>query len=170
MNRRRFLAIAAGMMVTTAATAGVGPVPGSYPIPSPPEYWSPSGGPPNAISGVSGPYGYPVIPDLLGRAVEFLATINSVQERETLAEDWLSFTRKIIVQDMQYRQQWVKLQRQQLAQASQVQQLQLQVAKLQEEIEQLRAHNTPPEQGPASQPEKAPAGSPTKSPGAPAPL
>jgi hypothetical protein len=180
MKRRGLFAIAAGMMATTAALAGVGPAPGPYPVPSPYDYGPPGGGTPNAIPGVwdgfpnaefrvggPDPYGYPIIPDLLGRAVELLGAISDAQDRSSLAEDWLSFTKQMIVQEMQYRQQWLNHQKQQSAQAYQIQQLQLQVAKLQKEVAQLRARHAQPEQGPSSQPAQPPAGPPTKVPGTP---
>jgi len=156
MKRRGLLILAAGMMATTAA-AGAGQTPESYPPgPYPYGYWAPGG------------CGDLVISELLGRAVEMLGAINDIGDRSMMAQDWLAFTKKIIEKDLAYRQQWLNAQRQQLAQARQVRQLQLQVARLQKEVDQLRARSAPPQQAPPSKPEKTPAPSPTRVPQAPA--
>lgn len=129
MRHPGFWLIAAGVMATTVSAAAQ-PAPGPYPMASPDD-WSPDG------------YSSLVVPELFGRAAEMLGAINGMDDRSRLAQDWLSFLRKVIVEDIKHRRQWLDLQRQRLAQAQQVEQLKLEVARLQKQVEQLRARTVP---------------------------
>jgi hypothetical protein len=132
MKRFAFLVFTAGVMATTVSPAAAGLVPISYSFNYPP--------PPAS--------GYPVVPDLLGRAAEILGAIRDSQERTMLAEEWLSFTKELIKEELKYRAQWLELQKRQMDQALQVEQLRLEVARLQQQIEQLRAGKAQPQSPP----------------------
>ena len=72
---------------------------------------------------------------------EILGTIDNPQRRSELAEQWLQYSKQVIAKDQEYRQQWLDFQRQQAAQQQQVEALRLEVARLQMQIEELRARN-----------------------------
>ncbi len=128
MKRLGLWVIAASVM-TTMVFAEAQPAPGPYLAPSPDDY------------GSLGGYSAPSIPDLFGGAAQMLAVIRDVGDRNMLAQEWLTFLKKVITEDMEYRAQWLELQKQQMAQVRQVEQLRLEVARLQWQVEQLRARN-----------------------------
>jgi hypothetical protein len=132
MKRFTFLVLTAGVMATTVPPAAAGPAPLSYSSNYLP--------PPDS--------GYPPLPDLLGRAAEILGAIRDSQERSMLAEEWLSFTKEIIKEELKYREQWLELQKRQMDQALQIEQLRLEVARLQQQTEQLRAGKAQPQSPP----------------------
>jgi len=94
-----------------------------------------------------GPPDYIAAPEVLSRIGDLLGAINNPDERSRLAKQWLDYCKKVIAQDMEYREQWLDLQKQQLAQQQQqVEQLRLEVARLQAQVDELRARNTQLEQ------------------------
>jgi hypothetical protein len=153
------IVVSAGVMALLPT--GSRAVPGPNPVPYGYDYLPP------------GAYVCPSIPALLGRASQILGAIDSPQERTRLAEEWLDYSKTIIAKDMDYRQQWLELQRQQLSQQQQAEQLRLEIARLQLQLEQLRARNAqlehqnqPPRPAPApsSGAQSAPAAPPALSP------
>jgi hypothetical protein len=125
--------LSAGALVLLSAGSTAAPDP--TPVPYGYDYLPPGG------------YVCPSIADLLGRASQLLGAIDSPQERTRLAEEWLDYSKKIIAKDMEYRQQWLELQRQQLSQQQKEEQLRLEIARLQLQLEQLRARNAQLEHG-----------------------
>ncbi len=127
MERHRAFTVLVGVMVLlpAAAGAGLGPTPVRY------ETDYPSAG------------GYPntAIPEVLSRAGEIIGAIDSPQRRSELAEQWLQYSKQVIAKDQEYRQQWLDFQRQRAAQEQQVEALRLEIARLQMQIEELRARN-----------------------------
>ncbi|MCL5279008.1 MAG: hypothetical protein M1376_03775 [Planctomycetes bacterium] len=89
----------------------------------------------------AGGYACPAIPEIIGRAGEILGAIDSPQKRSDLAEQWLQYSKQVIAKDQEYRQQWLDFQRQQAAQQQQVEALRLEIARLQMQVEELRAQN-----------------------------
>ena len=88
-----------------------------------------------------GPPDYVATPEIISRVGEILGAIDNPQKRNQLAEQWLQYSKQVIAKDLEYRQQWLDLQREQLSQQQEVEQLRLEVAKLQVQIEELRARN-----------------------------
>jgi len=133
------IALAAGVMAMIPAVtgAGLGPTPVRYDT----DYLPAGGGTPNATSRVWEPYACPAIPEIIGRAGEILGAIDSPQKRSELAEQWLQYSKRVIAKDQEYRQQWLDFQRQQAARQQQVEELRLEIARLQMQIEALRAQN-----------------------------
>jgi hypothetical protein len=118
--------VASVMAMTPAVTAGqVGPTPVRYETD-----YLPAGGYPNTA-----------IPEILSRAGEILGAINSPQRRSELAQQWLQYSKQVIAKEQEYRQQWLDFQRQQAGQQQQVEELRLEIARLQMQIEALRAQN-----------------------------
>jgi hypothetical protein len=89
------------------------------------------------------PGAYPsgTLPEVFGRVGEILGAIDNPDRRSQLAEQWLQYSKQVIAKDYEYRQQWLDLQRRQLAQQQQTEALRLEVARLQMQIEELRAQN-----------------------------
>ncbi|MCU0914720.1 MAG: hypothetical protein MUC88_09175 [Planctomycetes bacterium] len=112
-----------------------------------------SGGGRDAVGADSGPvlydylppagYGYacPAIPEIIGRAGVILGAIDSRQDRSQLAEQRRQCSEQVIAKDLEYRQRWLNLQREQASQQQQVEQYRLEVARLQMQVEELRARN-----------------------------
>jgi hypothetical protein len=121
------IALAAGLIALIPAVTGAGLAP--TPIAYGNDYL-PAGG-----------YACPAIPEILGRAGELLGAIDNPDRRSKLAEQWLQYSKQVIAKDQEYRQQWLDFQRQQAARQQQVEELRLEVARLQMQIEQLRAQN-----------------------------
>jgi chromosome segregation ATPase len=121
------IALAAGLMVLipAAAGAGLGPTPVAYGN----DYLPPGG------------YACPAIPEILRQAGEILGAINNPDRQSKLAEQWLQYSKQVIAKDQEYRQQWLDFQRQQAARQQQVEELRLEIARLQMQVEQLRAQN-----------------------------
>jgi len=120
--------LVAGVMATipTAAGARLSPTPVRYANDS-----LPAGG-----------YACPAIPEIISRAGEILGAIDNPERRSQLAEQWLQYSKQVIAKDQEYRQQWLDFQRQQAVQQQQVEELRLEIARLQMQIEGLRAQNT----------------------------
>jgi len=72
---------------------------------------------------------------------QVLGTISSPQRRDLLAEQWIQFTRQTIAKSLAFREQWLDLQKQQVANDQQAQQLRVEMLKLEGEIERMRAAN-----------------------------
>jgi len=128
MKRRgAFIVLAVGVMAMIPAATGaqLGPTPVRYDNDS-----LPPGG-----------YSSPAFPEILSRMGEILGAIDSPQRRSELAEQWLQYSKQVIAKDQEYRQQWLDFQRQRSAQQQQVEELRLEVAKLQMQIEELRVQN-----------------------------
>lgn len=134
MVRLRVLIVAAGMMAASGVRAEewAGPTRVSqvrlYPIAAP---YGPAYPPPD----------YVATPEIISRVGEILGAIDSPQKRNELAEQWLQYSKQVIAKDLEYRRQWLDLQKQQLSQRQEVDQLRLEVAKLQMQIEELHARN-----------------------------
>ena len=64
--------------------------------------------------------------------------ISNVQQRQKLAEEWLQFSRQSITKTLEFRQEWLKLQKENLRLQEQIEQLRLEQLKLQAEIEKLQ--------------------------------
>ncbi len=111
--------------------------------------WEPQSGSnaevmPLPVHPIAAPYGgsnYVATPEIISRVGEILGAIDSPQRRTELAEQWLKYARQVIDKDLEFRRQWLDLERAQLSQQQAVEQLRLEVARLQLEIEQLRARN-----------------------------
>ncbi len=119
------LAAGALALIPAATGAGLGPTPVRYG-----NDYLPAGG-----------YACPAIPEIIGRTGEIIGAIDSPQRRSELAEQWLQYSKQVIAKDQEYRQQWLDFQRQQAAQQQQAEELRLEVARLQMQIEALRAQN-----------------------------
>ncbi|MCU0914356.1 MAG: hypothetical protein MUC88_07335, partial [Planctomycetes bacterium] len=65
----------------------------------------------------------------------------SRQDRSQLAEQRLQCSEQVIAKDLEYRQQWLNLQREQASQQRQVEQYRLEVTRLQMQVEEPRACN-----------------------------
>jgi hypothetical protein len=148
--------VIAASVMTTTVFAEAQPAPGPYPAPSPND------------NGSLGGYSAPAIPDLFSGAAQMLAVIRDVGDRNMLAQEWLTFLKKVIVEDMEYRAQWLELQKQQMAQVRQVEELRLEVARLQWQVEQLRARNAQLERRNRPRPGTESGGAPTAVPREPA--
>lgn len=79
--------------------------------------------------------------EIISRAGEILGAISNPDRRSELAEQWLRFSKDTIAKDQQFRNDWLQVQKQQLAQQEEAGQLHLQIAQLQLQMEQLRAQN-----------------------------
>ncbi len=132
MKRLGTLTALVSVMTTIPAIAGVGlgPTPVRYSTD-----YLPAGEYPNTAS-----------PEVLSRAGEILGAIDNPERRSQLAEQWLQYSKQVIAKDQEYRQQWLDFQRQQAAQQQQVEELRLEIARLQMQIEALRAQNARLEQ------------------------
>lgn len=80
-------------------------------------------------------------PESLDRIGDVLSAIDSPSRRSALAENWLQFSKSAITRNLELRDQWLSLQKQQLNQNQQAEQQRVEMAKLQMQIEQLRAEN-----------------------------
>ena len=80
-------------------------------------------------------------PEFMNRIGQVLNAIDNPTRRSEVAESWVQFTRTAIAKNLEFRQQWLDLQKQQLAQNEQADQQRLELAQLQLQIEQLRAKN-----------------------------
>jgi hypothetical protein len=78
---------------------------------------------------------------IVDRVGEILAAIDSPQDRSKLAKQWLEFSKRIIAKDLEFREQWLALQKQQLSRQQEIEQLRLQITQLQVKVEQLRTQN-----------------------------
>jgi hypothetical protein len=80
-------------------------------------------------------------PESLDRISDVLSAIDSPSRRSALAENWLQFSKSAIAKNLDFRDQWLNLQKQQLNQDQRAEQQRLEMARLQMQIEQLRAEN-----------------------------
>lgn len=80
-------------------------------------------------------------PEYLDRIGEVLSAIDSPSRRSDLAENWLQFSKSAIAKNLEFRDRWLSLQKQQLNQDQYIEQQRLEMARLQVQIEQLRAEN-----------------------------
>ncbi len=99
-----------------------------------------------AIAQYDGGYAYPPglyygTPEYLDRIGEVLDAVDSPSRRSDLAENWLQFSKSAIAKNLEFRDRWLNLQKQQLSQDQRVEQQRLEMARLQMQIEQLRAEN-----------------------------
>jgi len=95
----------------------------------------------HSIAAAHGSPNYVATPEIISRVGEILGAIDSPQKRTELAEQWLQYSKQVIAKDLEYRQQWLDLQKRQLSQFREVEQLRLEVARLQAQVEELRARN-----------------------------
>jgi len=121
------IALAAGVMAMIPAASGtqLGPTPVRYDNDYPPP----------------GGHSSDAVPEILRRTGEILGAIDNPGKRSELAEQWLQYSKQVIAKEQEYRQQWLDFQRQQAAQQQQVEELRLEIARLQMQIEALRAQN-----------------------------
>jgi predicted phage tail protein len=70
-----------------------------------------------------------------------LDAINSPERRSTLAEQWVQFSKQAITKSLAFQDQWLTLQRQQLQNQQQGEQLRVEILRMQAEIEKMRAEN-----------------------------
>lgn len=80
-------------------------------------------------------------PESLDRIGDVLSAIDSPSRRSDLAENWLQFSKSAVAKNLEFRDRWLNLQKQQLSQDQHIEQQRLEMAKLQVQIEQLRAEN-----------------------------
>jgi hypothetical protein len=147
MKRLGVLIVAAGAaaLIPLAAAVQTGPTrvgsagAGTDPQLESIQYGGPAEPPPMAAA--YGPPNYVATPEIVSRVGEIIGAIDSPQKRSELAEQWLRYSKEIINQDMEYRRQWLDLQRAQLSQFREVEQLRMEVARLQAQLEELRARN-----------------------------
>lgn len=83
-------------------------------------------------------YGLPESWDRIG---DVLDAIERPSRRSEVAENWLQFSKSAIAKDLEYRDRWLNLQKQQLNQDQLADQHRLEMTRLQMQIEQLRAEN-----------------------------
>ncbi len=91
-------------------------------------------------------YAYPpglhyALPESLDRIGQVLDAIDSPSRRSDLAENWLQFSKSAIAKNLEFRDRWLNLQKQQLNQDQYREQQRLEMARLQMQIEQLRSEN-----------------------------
>ena len=129
------------LVLTAGAMALIPAATGARPGPTPVRYDNGYLPTPKTTSRIWEPCACPAIPEIIGRAGEILGAIDSPQKRSELAEQWLQYSKQVIAKDQEYRQQWLDLQRRQAAQQQQVEELRLEIARLQMQIEALRARN-----------------------------
>jgi hypothetical protein len=92
-------------------------------------------------------YGYPPgglhygSPAWMDRISEVLRAVDSPARRSNLAEEWLRFSQRAISKNLEFQDQWLDIQRQQLRQDQRVAQHRLEMARLQMELERLRQEN-----------------------------
>jgi len=120
--RLRFLALAVAALVCAPCIVGTGSASADG-YPYPPDGW---------------PYGSP---EFLNRIGQVLNAIDNPSRRSELAETWVRLAEKAVSKNIEFHQQWLDIQAQQLAQAQQAQQQNMELAQLQLQIEQLRAEN-----------------------------
>jgi len=80
-------------------------------------------------------------PESLDKIGDVLSAIDSPSRRSDLAENWLQFSKSAIAKNLEFRDRWLNLQKQQLGQDQYMEQQRLEMARLQVQIEQLRAEN-----------------------------
>jgi hypothetical protein len=92
-----------------------------------------------------GYYYYPDSPELIAREADamsnVLSKIDSPQRRSQLAEQWIQFSRQAIERSLNFRDQWLAVQKRQVANQEESQQLRVELLKMQGDIERLRAEN-----------------------------
>jgi hypothetical protein len=109
-----------------------------------PQVWPIEYGGPGPVSLLPSAYGPPsssATAEIISRAGEIIGTIDNPEKRNQLAQQWLQYSKQVIAKDQEFREQWLKLQRQQLAQQDQAMQLQREMAQLQLKTEELHAQN-----------------------------
>lgn len=83
-------------------------------------------------------YGFPESWDRIG---DVLDAIERPSRRSEVAENWIQFSKSAIAKDLEYRDRWLNLQKEQLNQDQLADQHRLEMGRLQMQIEQLRAEN-----------------------------
>ncbi|MGE5295765.1 MAG: hypothetical protein ACM3VT_13140 [Solirubrobacterales bacterium] len=83
-------------------------------------------------------YGFPQSWDRIG---DVLRSIERPSRRSEVAENWIQFSKSAIAKDLEYRDRWLNLQKEQLNQNQRVEQQRVEMGQLQMQIEQLRAAN-----------------------------
>ncbi len=126
MERLRTLMLPASVIALAAALAGSG----AEPVPSN-----------DCAYPSAGWYAFSSTPVLIGRVGEVLGAVDSPQRRSVLAEEWLRFSKQAIAKDLELQESWLQIQRQQTACQQQAGQWRFELARLQMEIEELRAEN-----------------------------
>jgi hypothetical protein len=125
-----------GILILTVA--GIGLFAGMTPVSAEqPNYsysYSPSG------------YSYcPDSPELIARSADALTgvlnTISSPQRRDLLAEQWIQFSKQTIAKSLAFREEWLTLQKQQVVNQQEAQQLRVEMLRMEGEIERMRAAN-----------------------------
>lgn len=93
----------------------------------------------------SGYYYCPDSPELISREADamsnVLSKIDSPQRRSQLAEQWIQFSRQTIERSLNFREQWLALQKRQVANQGESQQLRVELLRMQGDIERLRTQN-----------------------------
>jgi hypothetical protein len=93
----------------------------------------------------SGYYYCPDSPELISREADamsqVLSKIDSPQRRSMLAEQWIQFSRQTITKSLDFREQWLALQKQQTANQQEAQQLRVEMLRMEGEVEKMRAEN-----------------------------
>jgi len=83
--------------------------------------------------------------ELIGREAEgiskVLSAVKNEDQRSTLAEDWIQFSRRTITKSLDFREQWLTLQKQQAANQQETQRLHVEMLRMEGEIEKLRTEN-----------------------------
>ena len=79
-------------------------------------------------------YGLPESWDRIG---DVLDAIERPSRRSEVAENWIQFSKSAIAKDLEYRNRWLSLQKEQLNQDQLVDQHRLEMTRLQVQIEQL---------------------------------
>lgn len=92
-----------------------------------------------------GYYYCPDSPELITRSANALTgvlnTISSPQRRDLLAEQWIQFSKQTIAKSLAFREEWLTLQKQQVANQQEAQQLRVEMLRMEGEIERMRAAN-----------------------------
>ncbi len=92
-------------------------------------------------------YPYPPVnwqygsPESLDKIGEVLGAIERPSRRSEVAENWIQFSKSAIAKNLEFRDRWLTLQKEQLNQDQVVEQQRLEMTRLQMQIEQLRAEN-----------------------------
>jgi len=80
-------------------------------------------------------------PESLDRIGDVLSAIDSPSRRSNLAENWLQFSKTAIAKNLEFRDRWLNLQKQQLSQDQHIEHQRLEMARLQVQMEQRRSEN-----------------------------
>jgi hypothetical protein len=93
----------------------------------------------------SGYYYCPDSPELISRQAEaiseVLSKIDSPQRRSMLAEQWFQLSKQALARSLDFREQWLAVQKQQVTNDEEAQRVRVEMLRMEGEIEKLRSEN-----------------------------